>query len=372
MSTQIPLPIQTMYAELIERAHLDRMAADFDDPAGSFVRRHFEAREYWYFRTSTANGAQRRDIYVGPDSPMLQKRIAEHRVAKDSYKERRALVAALLRTGMRGPDPMTGRLLDAMAKAGVFRMRGVVVGTAAYQTFPGLLGVKLGNTNSITDDLDIAMFKTISVAVDDRIEGRFIDILRSVDPAFEPIPETFYPGRSCHYALGSRFRVDLLTPNRGPNDQEPVALPSIQADAEPLRYLDFLIYREVQAVSLYGAGVPINVPAPERYCLHKLIVSRKRIQTAESQAKSRKDLRQVGELLAVLCDYRPHEIHDLWVEMNERGPTWAKLAAEAVNLLDVVTSSSAAREKLEAIVGPVPRVFGRPEREAIVSDVPTL
>jgi hypothetical protein len=351
MSDQMPLPIQTMYAELVERAHLGRMVTDFD-PAGTFVKKTVGDRGYWYFRSPMTKG-ERHDRYVGPDSPELQKRIAEHRSAKDDYKQRRALVSALLRTGMHGPDRKTGQILEALSTAGVFRMRTVLVGTAAYQTYSGLLGVKLGRTAIMTDDLDLAQFKTISVAVADRVDIPLLDILRRVDPAFEAVPEVFAPGRVCRYALGDKYRVDLLTPNRGPDNESPVSLPALQTDAQPLRYLDFLIYQEVHAAALYGAGIAINVPAPERYCLHKLIVSRLRVQTQESQAKARKDLRQAGELLTVLCDHRPYEIRDLWDELNERGPKWRERAAEAVGLLDTVMGSPIARGKLEKLVGKV-------------------
>jgi hypothetical protein len=140
MATQIPLPIQTMYAELVERAHLGRMTADFDDPAGNFVKKTYDGREYWYFRGRMAGGIRPRDRYVGPDSPELQTRIAAHRSTKDDYRARRQLVSALLRTGMQGPDARTGRILEVLADAGVFRMRAVVVGTAAYQTYAGRNG----------------------------------------------------------------------------------------------------------------------------------------------------------------------------------------------------------------------------------------
>jgi hypothetical protein len=351
MSDQIPLTIQTVYAELVERAHLSRMVSDFD-PGGEFQKKTVKGRDYWYFRSPMQRG-ERKWRYVGPDSPQMQTRIARHHSEKDGYKQRRMMVSALLqpRTGLRGPDPRTGRVLEALSDAGVFRMRAVVVGTAAYQTYAGLLGVKLANTNAMTDDLDVAQFETISIAVEDSIDVPFLEVLRKVDPGFEPIMATFAPGKTCRYALGDTYRVDLLTPNRGPDTETPVMLPALQTEAQPLRFLDFLIYQEVQAVALYGAGIAINVPAPERYALHKLLVSRLRIHTADSQAKARKDLRQAGELLAVLCDHRPYEIRDLWEELTQRGPKWREKVSEAVSMLDVATGSTTAREKLESIVG---------------------
>jgi hypothetical protein len=349
MAQPLPLPIQTMYAELSERAHLAQMAEDFD-PAGQFIKRTHNGRNYWYFRSAMVHGS-RQDKYVGPDGPELEQRIARHRTEKSGYKERRTLVSALIRSGLRGPDARTGRILEALAKAGVFRMRAVVVGTAAYQTYPGLIGARLPATNAMTDDLDLAQFRGISIAIEDHVDVPFLDILRGVDSGFQPLTAVFAPGRASRFALGDRYRVDILTPMQGPSDDSLVALPALKADAQPLRFLDFLIYQEVQAVSLWGAGIPVNVPAPERYALHKLLVSRLRIATSDSQAKAAKDIRQAGELIAVLAVQRPYELRDMWEELTGRGPKWRRVAAEAANLLDQATGSPKAREALESVLG---------------------
>jgi len=338
-----------MYAELAERAQLGQMAEAFD-PGGSFIKRTIRGHQFWYFRSPMTEGS-RPEKYVGPDSPDLTEKIARHRTEKSGYKERRTLVSALIRSGLRGPDARTGRILEALAKAGVFRLRAVVVGTAAYQSYSGLIGARLPNTNAMTDDLDLAQFRGISLAVEDTVEIPFLDILRGVDPEFQPVPSTFAPDHPTRFALGDRYRVDILTPMQGPSDDAPVALPALKADAQPLRFLDFLIYREVQAVALWGAGIPINVPAPERYALHKLLVSRLRLSSGESQAKAAKDIRQAAELISVLSTQRPYELRDMWEELNARGPRWRQLATEAVSLLDQATGSPAARLALQRIVG---------------------
>jgi hypothetical protein len=347
MLQPLPLPIQTIYAELSERAQLGQMAQDFD-PTGQFIKRTQRGRDYWYFRSATHQGA-RHDKYVGPASPELDHRIARHRIEKSDYKERRTMVAALTRSGLRGPDATTGRILEALADAGVFRMRAVVVGTVAFQSYPGLIGAKLSMTNVMTDDLDLAQFRAISIAVGDQVELPFLDILRGVDADFRSLAPVFALGRASRFALGDRYRVDVLTPMQGPPDDSLVALPAPKADAQPLRFLDFLIYQEVQAVALWGAGIPINVPAPERFALHKLLVSRLRLATSESQAKATKDIRQAGELIAALADRRPYELRDTWEELVGRGPRWRRLACEAIASLDIATGSTAVRDALQRV-----------------------
>jgi hypothetical protein len=349
MSQSLPAPVQTMYAELSERAQLGQMTEEFD-PAGIFVKRTMHGRDYWYFRSPTIAG-KRTDKYVGPDSPDLAEKIVRHRGEKANHKERRTLLAALIRAGLRGPDARSGRVLEALAKAGVFRLRAVLVGTVAYQTYPGLIGARLSNTNAMTEDLDLAQFRGVSIAVEDAVETPFLDILRTVDPEFRAIPPIFAAGQSSRFALGDRYRVDILTPMQGPSDDRLVPLPALKADAQPLRFLDFLIYREVKAVCLWGAGISVNVPAPERFALHKLLVSRLRVETSDSQAKATKDIRQAGELIGVLAAQRPYELRDAWEELTARGPRWRHLANQAVSLLDQATGSPAARQTLEQVVG---------------------
>jgi hypothetical protein len=44
------------------------------------------------------------------------------------------------------PIPEIGAVIAALAKAGVFRLRGILVGTVAYQTYAAMLGVRLSPT----------------------------------------------------------------------------------------------------------------------------------------------------------------------------------------------------------------------------------
>ncbi|WP_328765800.1 nucleotidyltransferase family protein [Devosia aurantiaca] len=353
---RIALPVQTLFAELVERAHAHQLQTEFD-VAGRFITRSLNGREYWYFRSAMKAG-ERTDKYVGPDSEELRRLIKNHETARDDYKQRRQLVTALERTGIKGPDARTGRILEALANAGIFRMRAVVVGTTAYQTYAGLVGAKLAASNAITEDLDLAQFKTISVAVDDEVDVPLLEILQTVDPEFRPVPDTFSPGRNSHYAVGTGYRVDVLTPNRGPDDDALVTLPSIRSDAQPLRFLDFLIFQEVRSVALWGPGIPINVPAPERYALHKLMVSRLRLATKESQTKAQKDLRQAVELIRALMPTRPYELKDLWAELNDRGPRWRQLANEALSLVDAQLGDPDFANEFRQMVEPSGNTYG--------------
>jgi hypothetical protein len=325
---RFPLPLQTVYAELLDRCLAAQMRSDFSEP-GAFVKQTHNGRIYWYFQSQQAG--RQRQKYVGPDSEELRARIDRHREERSSERERRQMVAALKRARFPAPDPLSGRVLEALARAGVFRLRVVVIGTVAYQTYPAILGVRLPEASTRTDDLDLAQFHSISVAVGDAADMSLGDILATVDPGFKAVPYATAGTHSMRYALKTGYNVEVLMPNRGPDRDEPSPLPALKAEGQPLRFLDFLIREEISAVALYGPGVAINVPAPERYAIHKLLVGRRRRR--ESTIKIRKDFEQAAYLLDVLSDTRRFELREMWNEAYGRGPTWRKLLGEGLALI---------------------------------------
>ena len=117
---------------------------------------------------------------------------------------------------------------------------------------------------------------------------------------------------------------------RGPDEDAPGQLPALATGAQPLRFLDYLIYQEQKAVVLHGAGVLVNVPDPTRFAFHKLIVSQRR----SNLAKARKDLVQAQTLLEVLVQDRPGDVADFWEELCGRGERWRALALTGLRTLD--------------------------------------
>jgi hypothetical protein len=318
--------LQTVYADLLDRAKADAFADAF--PAdGVFTVKVVRRRRYWYFQASKANG--RGQHYAGPETPELLQRIAAHKAAREYQRDQRSLVATLVRSGnLPRPLPAIGDLVAGLAAAGVFRLRGVLVGTVAYQTYAAMLGVRLPEAMVETNDIDVAQFADVSAALGDTTRP-MVEILRELDPTFRPVPH-IDPHRAASYIAASGLRIDFLTPNRGGDTERAQNLPALKTDAQPLRFLDFLIREPEPAILLHGAGVLVSVPAPHRYALHKLIVARRR---REGDPKREKDLLQAQGLLDALVRRRPHELRAAWAEAFGRGKTWRRLLGEGLGLL---------------------------------------
>jgi hypothetical protein len=285
--------------------------------------------------------------------------IANHKQARDDERERRALVSTLVRTyGLPRPVPEFGNIIAALAKAGVFRLHGVLVGTAAYQTYSAMLGAKLPASIQQTGDVDIAQFEYISVAVGDKTPP-VLEVLREVDKTFQPVPHIHSERNVTSYRTNSGLGVDFLTPNEGPDTDVPQRLPAFQTDADPLRFLDYLIRDPEPAVVLHDAGVYVLVPVPERYAVHKLIVSRRRRAGA---AKQQKDIQQSSALFDLLAQRRPYELKEVWKEAYKRGKKWRQLLGEGLSQLPAATRDLTLKtvDESRGIIGGLNLTFNNP------------
>ena len=331
----IDLAYRTMFAELAERA-LDASFGSQFDLEGRFVSVGVKGRRYWYFDTSREGDRTR--SYVGPaDDKAITRRVEEFRALKDDHRARRKLVSTLVReAGLARPEAGTGDIVAALSRAGLFRMRAVLVGTVAYQCLGGLLGVRLPAAALQTGDTDVAQFHSISAAIEDSLPP-LLDILREIDPSFRGVPRLGHAHHSTQFVSKAGYRVDFLTPNTGKAEYEvaPATMPALGgAFAQPLRFLDFLIHEPERSVMLHKAGVPVVVPAPERFAVHKLIVASRRPGDAIGRAKADKDLVQAASLVEALAlGRRMADLATAWAEAWERGPSWREALKAGLSAL---------------------------------------
>ena len=85
--------------------------------------------------------------------------------------------------------------------------------------------------------------------------------------------------------------------------RSPVSILQFSVNALPLRHLDFIMENTVDALVLYGAAIPVKVPDPARFALHKLAVSQLRPSTKPE--KKRKDLLQASALIEYQIEESP-------------------------------------------------------------------
>ncbi|TMU95488.1 nucleotidyltransferase family protein [Brucella haematophila] len=332
---EIDISYRTMFAELAQRTMDAQFVADFP-LEGWFVTVTVKDRDYWYFDLPTPEGKDKRS-YVGPASDeAITKRVRAHKEIKDNIRERRRMVSTLRRAGLPGPDPFAGDVTKALADAGLFRLRAILIGSVAFSTYAGMLGVRLPSAALQTGDADFAQDFAISASVQDSLPP-ILEILQSVDPEFRAIPHQADKAKVVAFVNAKGYRVEFLTGNRGSEEYtgKPSPMPALGgASAENLRFLDYLIYEPIRTVLLFREGINVLVPAPERYAVHKLIVSSRRLTDTLGRLKADKDLTQAALLFEALVETRHgNELSDAWEEAWERGDAWKESIVSGLSRL---------------------------------------
>jgi hypothetical protein len=338
----IALAIQTLFAELEQRTHDADFTEQFET-GGAFKKLKRHNMEYWYW--SRREGQKVTNKYVGPVTDrQISARVERFAELKHDFDQRRQIVRSLLSAGLPRTDHMSGEVTAALCRAGFFRLRGVLIGTTAYQCYAGNLGIRLPAASIRTQDADFAQYYAIANQIDDAVAS-MLDALRGVDATFAPVPHVAGGLAATAFANKDRYKVEFLTPNRGSDDYtgKPASMPALGgASAEPMRFFDFLIRHPVKSVMLHEAGVPVTIPAPERYVIHKLIVADRR---APASTRIDKDLAQAAYLIEAMWDKRATDISSAWQEAWERGPTWRQAMTSSLTRLDAAVAG-----KLEAAV----------------------
>ncbi|MCP4445243.1 MAG: hypothetical protein GY811_07865 [Myxococcales bacterium] len=275
--------------------------------AGSVITRR-NAGGFAYFAHKFLDGDRKaRETYlagpIGSDdaeasADAMRGRIAE---AKDLVPTLRMLG----REGFNLVDAKTYSTIAALHNHGVFEAGGMLIGSHAYGVILNRMGVRA--TPYATEDIDIA--RREALAFEKLPSQGLLEILRESGVDFVEIPSLnrMEPATSFKQKGKGRFHVDLLAPS--PNETFPtVAVPELQAHATALPYLGYLLKESQASVVMAREGCcSVRIPIPERFAVHKLVVSQ--LRTGRGP-KSEKDIDQASVLCAALAELYPGAIQD--------------------------------------------------------------
>jgi hypothetical protein len=168
--------IPTLYAQLYElvAAHELDLVGGF--ATGLAIEREVRGRLYIYWQLRDLAG-RLRQIYLGPAADSTAR---ELRDALAAYKDRRApivadlerLTAAYVASG--GPRHLGHhfRVVDALARAGLFRACVLLVGSHAFVSIGAALGVSWSAEDAATADIDLCRDEFVTVACVERWTDR--------------------------------------------------------------------------------------------------------------------------------------------------------------------------------------------------------
>lgn len=312
---------QAAYAGLSlasREADLARSAADLP---GGFARKVVSNHPYWYFQYKGPDGVPRQ-IYVGPENAETLQLMARHSdpTKRAAQAHLRTLSQAAESLGCAVIIPKHARVLRRLSDHGFFKAGGVLIGTHAFLSYQNMLGVTWNGANT-TLDLDFAHAgKNISLALPTVVTADTRAAIESLKMGFVPnMSQTTYKKED-----EPDFDLDFVT-SKGRDGDEPVFVPSLNITLQPLPFMEFSMEDTTVAVLLTGQGpIVANVPRPERYAVHKLIIHGERPQAMRTKAN--KDIVQAASLMSYLFDNDSEALEQAWLDAVERGPGWKKRA----------------------------------------------
>jgi hypothetical protein len=326
--TRHELAFRTQYAELKERA----LAAGplLPGTPGSLALRKGTGHGYWYRVYYPVPGRQAEDLVAKADGKGLE-----------AIRERMALaewmatqVSNLRKLGFQVADKAVARVLVQLHNEGAFEAGLVLVGTLGYMAILNELGVRA--VTARTMDIDLARGRALKPA----INKPWLDTLRATGLPFTPVPGM--PGMRSPTAAklpgADGVRVDLLSPGAAPG--KPVAIPELSWHAQGLPFYDYLLQDPEHGATLAGSHcIPVRLPGPARFAVHKLFSATARRGFPE---KAEKDRRQALAVIAALAEDEPRALSDAFRAAPRA--MLAKIKVRRESLLQALAGYDEARE----------------------------
>ncbi|HSA90895.1 MAG TPA: GSU2403 family nucleotidyltransferase fold protein [Burkholderiales bacterium] len=308
---------------------------------GMLKRRVRGGTEYWVREFNRIDG-RKADEHIGTVAAVSAAQLER---ARAGIELARALVSgssALRLFGYQRVERRVAAVLAALFSHGLFEAGLTLVGSHAYGSLVNELGVAAPAYT--TQDIDVARGQPLELGAS--AVPAFEDILADSGLQFVPVPgmPSRRPSGSFKIPGADALSVDLLVPGKALGDIVP--LPELGTHAQQVPLLDFLVAEPIEAIVL-GPNhvVPVRVPAPERFVLHKLISSQER---KTDRAKARKDLEQAAAIAAALAEDRPDALTDAYRDLPTSARSSARRGAHAA-ASHLQTSHPSGHQSLEAI-----------------------
>jgi len=319
------------------QADLTRSVADLP---GGFAKKTVSGRAYWYYQVKTPDG-QLQQSYVGPDDAATQALIARHGdpVAKLARQHLVRMTRAAIELGCADIPPKHARVIERLADSGLFSAGGILVGTHAFLAYQNTMGVRwsAGAATHAGRNISLALPKNLKL---------------DTTAAIESLQMGFMPNQkrtSFKKADEPDFDLDFLT-SRGRAGDAPVTVPRLNVTLQPLRFMELSLEDPLRSTLIARSGpMVVNLPRPERYALHKLLVYGERPEA--QRTKARKDVAQAAALMDYLLVHDAAEVAASWQGVHARGPGWRKRLQEGFQVMTALYPACDFAKRLERAIG---------------------
>lgn len=322
--------------------HVKAGAPVFAGSAGTISKRTNQHGVEYYARRYYDGAGKQQEIYLGRVGDCEEK-IAALRAQIAEVKTMVPELRLLVREGFQSTDAKTYATLASLHAHGLFAAGAALIGSHAFGVLLNQMGIRAAAY--ATEDIDVARREVLAF---ERIpEKNFLEMLRDSGIDFVEVPQLDRSQAPSSFKQQgvSRFHVDLLMPS--PNAEiRIVPVPELKTHATALPYLAYVLGQTQMATLISREGCcPVRVPVPERFAIHKLVVSRLR---TNRDAKSSKDVFQASVLLAALGEMFPGAIETAVMDLPASARKY--LAKAAPSALNAMQDYPRATDELQAAI----------------------
>jgi hypothetical protein len=316
---EVSATAQAAFAGLDVAARQADMRRSIADLPGGFAKKSVSGRDYWYYQVKMPTGMPQQ-LYIGPNDAPTQALMRAHanpaeRLAQSALQK---MARAAIEYGCDEIPLKHARVIERLRDYGFFSAGGILVGTHAFLAYQNHFGVRW-TAGAFTLDLDFAHAgKNLSIALPSTVQLDGRAAIDSLGMGFIPVQSntTFKKPDE------PDFDLDFLT-TVGRAGDEPVHLANLNLTLQPLKFMELSLEDPMRATLLTRNGpLVVNVPRPERFALHKLIVHGER--PVAQRVKANKDLAQAGALIDYLLVNDGNQLINSWEDVVSRGPGWTR------------------------------------------------
>jgi hypothetical protein len=320
-----PDSLTTLFSE-IEAFALAQVKVFVGTPGSVLHRRNASQFEFYAHQYYDALGEKRERYVAGPVGNSEADAAAEELNIRIGDANRMApLIRLLGREGFQLADSRTFATLAALHNHGFFAAGGLLAGSHAYGVILNRLGVRAPSYR--TEDVDLA--RRGALAFVSQPKQSLAEILRDSGIELVELPQldARTPATSYKQRGRSTFQIELLAPARG-EEIGSIAVPELKAHATTLPFLAYLLNESQFTTVLAREGsCAVRVPLPERFAIHKLIVSELR---RVGDTKVQKDRTQATVLCAALGESHPGALATALHEIPRRAVKYFRRALDSV------------------------------------------
>lgn len=260
----------------------------------------------YLFRDSDARGNGKS---LGRRSPETEAILAAFQQGKQAANERLAGIRAALDEQARLNKALRlarvprviARILRELDAAGLYKSF-TVLGTQALFGFEAAGGVQFLTELLASGDIDLLYnYRQKMTLVSGKLDGQgLLGLLKRADRTFECIRK-----RGFRAANAGQFMVDLIVPPRGMHETEPISFAEndlVAAEVPGLQWLLNAPKLDTVAIDEEGWPVPMRVPDPRAFALHKAWLASRLDRDA---IKKPRDLAQARAVAALVKEHMP-------------------------------------------------------------------